>query len=185
MKRPGFAVFPAPRVSPPAGMCSFSRHGEGDRDSYCCRTKLHARWMGLQAPAIVKGLNKSRPVETQRRELPSPRAFQAPGGDAHKHSWPPSRRGTRCSNPAPLTPTPSPAPPSSPSSSGGLFAYRRKSCNSKRGRRRARGGCNRIRRQKSEREREKKNVSEITVENIFRVSELRRGDKKVRKKDKR
>lgn len=100
VKRPGFAVFPAPRVSPPAGMCSFSRHGEGDRDSYCCRTKLHARWMGLQAPAIVKGLNKSRPVETQRRELPSPRAFQAPGGDAHKHSWPPSRRGTRCSNPA-------------------------------------------------------------------------------------
>lgn len=107
MKRPGFAVFSAPRVSHPAGMCSFSRHGEGDRDSYCCRTKLHARWMGLQAPAIVKGLNKSRPVETQRCELPSPQAFQASDRDAHKHSWPPSRRRTRsvlerkcCNNPA-------------------------------------------------------------------------------------
>lgn len=105
-KRPGFAVFPAPCASPPAGMCSFSRHGEGDRDSYCCRTKLHARWMGLQAPAIVKGLNKSRLVETQRRRLPLPRAFQASGRDAHKHSWPPSMCGTRsalwrkrCSNP--------------------------------------------------------------------------------------
>lgn len=36
----------------PAGMCSFSRHGEGDRDSYCCRTKLNAQWMGLQAPSL-------------------------------------------------------------------------------------------------------------------------------------
>lgn len=107
MERPEFAVFPAPRVSPPAGMCSFSRHGEGDRDSYCCRTKLHARWMGLQAPAIVKGLNKSRSVETLRRKLPSSQAFQALDRNAHKHSWPPSRHRTRwalqrkrCSNPA-------------------------------------------------------------------------------------
>lgn len=102
------ACFPSTAgLSPPAGMCSFSRHGERDRDSYCCRTKLHARWMGLQAPAIVKGLNKSRPVETQSRKLPLPQAFQALDQDAHKHSWPPSRHRTcsvlqrkRCRNPA-------------------------------------------------------------------------------------
>lgn len=174
MKRPGFAVFPAPRVSPPAGMCSFSRHGEGDRDSYCCRTKLHARWMGLQAPAIVKGLNKSRPVETQRRELPSPRAFQAPGGEAHKHSWPPSRRGTRCSNPAHPRPE--------------VYLHTGwRAATDQGGDGGAGGGRNRIRLQKS-RGRKKRTFLkfpslQITVENIFRVSELR-GGKKNWKKDK-
>lgn len=52
-----------------------------------------AGWV-YRPPSIVKGLNKSRPVETLRRELPSPQAFQASDRDTHKHSWPPSRRAT-------------------------------------------------------------------------------------------